>query len=780
MMKKVLLIVTLTVLTITATAGEVTVKKALQQARAFMSQKESNLQLVAQDKSEQPAWYVFAPAKKNSGYVIMAGDDRVSQVLGYTDEGSFDLDNLPENMQWWLKGCTEQIQWLREGKASVSRAPEGRQAVAPMLTTKWGQDGAYSLKTPIINGHHAPTGCMATAMAQILYYWKSTAGAAALDAYTTKTKSINMPALPATTFNYDLMKNEYDREDDGESAQEVAKLMLYCGQAFKMDYEELESGASGGSNVFVNNFFFDIHGRDIKRIAESQDEWDAAIYAEMQARRPIFMSAISYQVGHGFVVDGYDGNGLYHINWGWDGRDNGFYVLDVACPSREGNVALQGEGYTIGQVAGLELQPASDAISHDDMALSVQSLELDAANYTRSSSEGNFTVQATAYVQNDYGSTLSFNNTVGVFTVDGQFVKAGTIRTVTDLQNMYGSTWTRTISFGSGLADGTYILKMVSRLAGEETWNEDFGSYRHYAEMTISGNSMTANVVSNPFTRNLVINSMEVVGDAWQGAEVTLKFNATNTGTYYINNVYAHINSVLRSGIGLSLEPGETGDFYLHYTPTSSGNQTVNLRSSKYNGSGSSYWSGSFAVAAKPNALTAEVTSDGWATFVPAFNVTVPEGVEAYYVSAVSDASATLTQITGKIRAKEPVLLKNEGTHNFSVSSDYVAKLDDNLLKVSDGAQGVNDYVLDNHGTVGFYKWDGAVLEAGNVYLPASAIATGTPEFISILNGDATGISATLVNNGRVNSEIYNLQGQRVAQPGKGFYIVSGKKVVIR
>ena len=84
-----------------------------------------------------------------------------------------------------------------------------------MLTTKWGQDGAYSLKTPIINGHHAPTGCMATAMAQILYYWKSTAGAAALDAYTTKTKSINMPALPATTFNYDLMKNEYDREDDG-------------------------------------------------------------------------------------------------------------------------------------------------------------------------------------------------------------------------------------------------------------------------------------------------------------------------------------------------------------------------------------------------------------------------------------------------------------------------------------------------------------------------------------------------------------------------------------
>ncbi len=779
-MKKVLLIVTLTVLTITATAGEVTVKKALQKARAFMSQKESDMQLVAQDKSKQPAWYVFAPAKKNSGFVIMAGDDRVSQVLGYTDEGSFDPDNMPENMEWWLKGCTEQIQWLREGKASARRAPEGRQAVAPMLTTKWGQDGPYNLRTPVINSYHAPTGCMPTALAQILYYWKSTAGAKALDAYTTYTNGINMPALPATTFDYNLMQDEYDADATDASAQEVAKLMLYCGQAFKVDYQELESGASGGSNVFVNNFYFDIHGRDLKRIAESQEEWDATLYAEMKAGRPIFMSAINYQAGHGFVIDGYDGNGLYHINWGWNGRDNGFYVLDVACPSREGHVALQGEGYTIGQVAGLELRPASDAISHNDMALSVQSLELDAASYTRSSSEEDFTVNATAYVQNDYGSTLSFNNTVGVFTTDGQFLKAGTISTVSDLQNMYGGKWTRTISFGSGLNDGTYILKMVSRLVGEEKWNEDFGSYRHYAELTISGNSMTANVVTNPFNRSLTINSMEVIGNAWQGAEVTLKFNATNTGTYYINNVYAHINNVLQSAIGLSLEPGETGDFYLHYTPTSSGNQTVNLRSSKYNGSGTSYLTSSFTVAAKPDALTANVTSAGWATFVPAFNVTVPEGVEAYYVSAASDVSATLTQITDKICAKEPVLLKNEGTHSFPVTSAYVAKLDDNLLKVSDGAQGVNDYVLANHGTVGFYKWIGAALESGKVYLPASAIASGAPEFISILNDNVTGISTTLMNNERVNSEVYNLNGQRVTQPTKGLYIVNGKKVVLK
>lgn len=778
-MKKVLLIVTLTVLTITATAGEVTVKKALQKARAFMSQKESDMQLVAQDKSKQPAWYVFAPAQKNSGFVIMAGDDRVSQVLGYTDEGSFDPDNMPENMEWWLKGCTEQIQWLREGKASARRAPEGRQAVAPMLTTKWGQDGPYNLQTPVINSYHAPTGCMPTALAQILYYWKSTAGAKALDAYTTHTNEIKMPALPATTFDYNLMQDEYDADATDASAQEVAKLMLYCGQAFKVDYQELESGANGGSDVFVNNFYFDIHGRDLKRVFDSSTEWDAALYGEMKAGRPVFMSALTYLVGHGFVIDGYDGNGLYHINWGWNGTNNGFYLLDVARPGDEGFVALQGEGYSFGQVAAIGLQPASDAIRHDDMALSVFSLALDATTYNRSSAEDNFTVKATAQVNNYYGSTQTFANTAAIFTTDGKFVKAGNVSN-SNLENMYGGEWTRTINFGSGLDDGTYILKMVSRLYGEETWNEDFGSYRHYAELTISGNTMTANVVTNPFNRSLKVNKMEVVGNAWKDSEVTLKFNVTNIGTYYLNVIYAHINGVLESGIGLGLDPGETCDFYLHYTPTSKGTKTIDLRTSKYNAGGTSYWNGSFNVADTPSTLSAEVTSAGWATFVPAFNVTVPEGVEAYYVSAASDVSATLTQITDKICAKEPVLLKNEGTHSFPVTSAYVAKQDDNLLKVSDGAQGVNDYVLANHGTVGFYKWIGAALESGKVYLPASAIASGAPEFISILNDNVTGISTTLMNNERVNSEVYNLNGQRVTQPTKGLYIVNGKKVVLK
>ena len=779
-MKKLLLIIVSAVLAVSATAGEVTVKKALRQARAFMSQKTNNLQLVAQEKSEQPAWYVFAPAEKNDGYVIMAGDDRVSQVLGYADEGCFDPENMPENMKWWLRGCSEQIQQLREGKATVSQAPAGRQTVAAMLTTKWGQDGPFNQQTPVINGHHAPTGCMPTALAQILYYWKSAAGAATIAAYETSTKGISMPALPATTFSYDLMKDEYDRSETGASADEVAKLMLYCGQAFQVDYNELESGASGGSDVFVNNFFFDIHGRDIKHISESQDVWDEALYQEMVAGRPVFMSALNYQTGHGFVVDGYDGKGLYHINWGWYGENNGFYVLDVARPGDEGEVPVEGEGYSIGQVAGIGLQPASDAISHDDMALSVSSLELDQTTYTRTSTDADFTVKATAQVNNYYGSTLSFNNTVGVFDTNGNLVATGYQSTFTDLQNMYGGEYTRTIVFGNGLADGKYILKMVSRLVGQETWNEDFGSYRHYAELTISGTTMTTNVVTNPFNRSLNVNSMTVVGNAWQGKEVTLKFNITNTGTYYVNNIYAHINTKLQSSIGLALQPGETGDFYLHFTPTKSGTFTVNLRSSKYSASGTSYFTGNVTVAAKPTTLPATITAAGWATFVPDFDVTVPEGVEVYYVSAASTTSASLTQITS-IPAEQPVLLKGDAnSYNFTVIST-ADELTGNLLKVSNGVKGVNDYVLANGGKgVGFYKWVGDALEKGMVYLPVDATSSSAPAFINFQFDNATGIEEVRGQKEGLRGEYYNLSGQRLAQPTKGLYIVNGKKVILK
>ncbi len=177
--------------------------------------------------------------------------------------------------------------------------------------------------------------------------------------------------------------------------------------------------------------------------------------------------------------------------------------------------------------------------------------------------------------------------------------------------------------------------------------------------------------------------------------------------------------------------------------------------------------------------VPAKVTSAGWATWVAPFNVEVPAGVDAYYVSTADTKSATLAEVL-TIPAGEAVILKGEGTHRFDVISagDLITPAPDNQLKISDGSAKDNIYVLYNGSEgVGMYKWYGDALDKGRVYLPATA---GAPEFIA-LGGETTGIDMVQGSSIKVQDpEIYNLAGQRVARPTKGLYIVNGKKVVIR
>ncbi len=171
--------------------------------------------------------------------------------------------------------------------------------------------------------------------------------------------------------------------------------------------------------------------------------------------------------------------------------------------------------------------------------------------------------------------------------------------------------------------------------------------------------------------------------------------------------------------------------------------------------------------------VDATVTDAGWATFVPSFNVTIPDGVEAYYVSAVS-TSATLTQVETAIPAGAPVLLKAaEGTYTFTQAASAAA-IDGNLLKISDG-EAMNVLVLYNGDKgVGFYNWS-SELDAGKVYLDVPAPGR---DFIGLSFGEATGINA--VESAKENGAVYNLAGQRVAQPTRGLYIVNGKKVIVK
>ena len=294
--------------------------------------------------AENDAFYIFN-AEDNGGFVIVSGDERTDEILGYSTEGNIDLDKMPENMKALLKSYEEQINAIpADAKAELAMKPS-RPAIAPMLDTFWGQGEPYNLHCPEIDGQRCVTGCVATALAQIMYYHKWPEGYTTdipaydytLQSWNNESQSWDNPtaeALPATQFDWNKMNTVYFPNSSEESKEAVSKLMRYCGQAFWMEYGINGSAANLGWFPVLQHYF---GYSDKVRFASfsnySPTEWDQLIYHELQCHRPVIYSSYgscsSFFKNHAFVCDGYDGSGYYHMNLGWEGNYNGWYLLRV-------------------------------------------------------------------------------------------------------------------------------------------------------------------------------------------------------------------------------------------------------------------------------------------------------------------------------------------------------------------------------------------------------------------------------------------------------------------
>ena len=227
-------------------AAEISEQQALEYARQFMLQVTNNSQTASRRTMQHvsmraaqtgiPELYAFNI--EGGGYVIASADDRTLPVLGYSLTGSFDASRIPDNLRAWLQGYAEQIRQLGDAVVtSTTDSDPSMTAIEPLIKTRWGQDEPYNLQTPIIGGVHSVTGCVATAMAQLMYYhqWPQTA-TTAIPAYSyliSMTESVSVKGLPATTFKWDKMLPTYTKENPGteEQRQAVAELMRYCGQS---------------------------------------------------------------------------------------------------------------------------------------------------------------------------------------------------------------------------------------------------------------------------------------------------------------------------------------------------------------------------------------------------------------------------------------------------------------------------------------------------------------------------------------------------------------------
>ena len=532
------------------------------------------------------AYYVFNTQQANKGFVIVAGDDRAPAILGYSDSGTFDAADVPEAMQQWLEGYTLQIQAIADGAVAESRdVPRG--AIEPMLPVRWGQGMPYSVLLPHINGSsnaHAYVGCVAVAMAQVMAYWQyPPRPTTTIPGYTSnsgKTYAVTMPSLSPIDFDWENMQDTYYTTDSTSiECQAVSNLMLYSTTAMKSNFG-LTSTGSYTRNIpeqLIKYFGYKNSAHYIYRENFNTESWENIIYAELEAGRPVAYGGNKQSAGHAFVCDGYDGEGRFHINWGWAGKSNGYFLLNLLNPSAEGIGSAAGAyGYVKGQGAAIGVEP--DDGESGTAALSFEELAINASNNTRSSASSNFSVTVSGRFVNNTNVTSQFRQGWGLYK-DGELIDVLFIRYTTSAigKGEYITVSSRSLSFGAGITSGTYrILPIYSIYPGED-YQPCIGSDVNYIEVTFDGTygcSIKGYGTAGSTTR-YTVNSCNVEGTLNHGKPVTMTLNLKNSGTSSNDLIYMFVDGTFNAMGLANIAAGESGDLVYRFTPTTAGTKTV-------------------------------------------------------------------------------------------------------------------------------------------------------------------------------------------------------------
>lgn len=404
---------------------------------------------VCMEKSqvESTALYYVFNSGDDMGWVIVAGDERCgSPVLGYNLYGHFDYDNVPVNMKGVLDayrtGVANAISYSTPAPAASTSA--NRENIAPLLDTQWNQGEPYNLLCPEQDGVLCPTGCVATALAQIMNYYQWPVSVPEVPGYFCSSLNRELEALPATTFDWDNIhsmkggNNEYTQEQ----GMAVAKLMQYCGYALEMFYGLSGSGSTLDYGVFDKIFDYQCFGLGISGL--TYPKWEEYLYDQLISRRPIYMDGDNGSVGHAFVCDGYSEDGFFHFNWGWGGYHDGYFSrMDMLYPNYQGASVIV---------------PKNDTSYNHEYPLMINSHAAEIA------SNGSCTF---GY---GIGNDHDVSTAIGLY-ADGNLVKMYYIYEEPEVN----PNQIRTIS-AEGLTDGAYEARLLYRERDANDWKEFYNS----------------------------------------------------------------------------------------------------------------------------------------------------------------------------------------------------------------------------------------------------------------------------------------------------------------
>ena len=525
-MKRLIMMIFAVSITAWICAEPVSKEQALQQAQQFLLQK-GKYQVLKQAETQMskarargkqvPDYYYVFNAGQNQGFVIVSGDDRTPEILGYSEHGSFNLDQIPSNMEEWLQGYAEQIKYVQDHQiANANRVRVIRRAnVTPFLTSHWDQNSPYNddCGFDLSIGHIAAvTGCVSVAMAQVMYYYKYPAQTVgSIPSYQVNyngTESHTFDGIPAgTVLDWDNMLDSYPINPVGGTEVQraaVANLLSVVGRSIQTTYSNNSSGAYNYrvADALKNYFGYAQNVAYKQRWGYNNDEWEAILYQELSSGRPIVYggqtSDDASKKGHCFVLDGYQDGGYFHVNWGWgqlSQSPDGFFLLSAMDPPLEG--AGGGSGaYNYGQdaIVGIDYQnvgPVSETVRLATTSLTVNG-STDAVTFTKGE-EFEISYNVVSRLINTY----DFYASLGLYQ-DGAFLRdiGKTWGIANFTPNGYNTTPLAQVFNLTALQNGQYIIIPISKEKGTDTWYENERSDEFFISLEVTDTQLKMTIGS--------------------------------------------------------------------------------------------------------------------------------------------------------------------------------------------------------------------------------------------------------------------------------------------
>lgn len=524
------------------------------------------------------AYYIFNAQDK--GFVIVSGDERMPNILAYSDDSSFRYDELPPATRYWLDCFEETYLHLSDSFPSSSSELEFSMAadrVEPLLgKTQWGQGPPFNSLCPRYANQNCLTGCVATAMAQVMrFYGYPYQGMGQSDYYTSTNHLHVYRDLSKDFYDWESMLDNYSKVNYQEAnAVAVATLMASCGAAVKMDYGTNEQGGSGAYqtdllSAYVDNFGYDPDAAVLARAYFPTKEWHDFLIRELDEGRPVNYAGHSPRDGgHSFVLDGYRVSSTsaypdYHVNWGWNGSCDGYYQIADLLPKENGQNAAM-DGFNNSQQMTIGIRP-DDGIDQNRIILATEKLHI-----SNSVAMPGRTIQVYTASMCNF-SYRDFSGNVSVSLIDDNNIEYiletnNRIKSLTSLQIQKNISYEVVVP--QSVPEGTYKVS----LKAEDSKHAIISVFSsNYPQLIISSNGETPDYPSTVSTV-LGCSDIEILDPVDDEYEIRLNIYELQNleESPFIGDlrmILADEYGKVLSAFGDSIQPGELGMFEVQPDP---------------------------------------------------------------------------------------------------------------------------------------------------------------------------------------------------------------------